>query len=118
MNLRQRQPRIENEPHRRFVAGLPCLICGATNVQAAHIKYADLTIGKPFTGGAMKADDCFVVPLCVGHHDHQHMFGNERDWWKLADIDPIKTALALFAVTGDEARGEMIVSACREQRAA
>lgn len=112
--LRQRQPREENEPHRRFIAGLPCLICGAPDVQAAHVSYPDLTIDKPFTGWG-KADDCFVVPLCVGHHASQHSAGNEREWWELHEIDPIKVALRLFSVTGDHGRGEMIVNASRDR---
>jgi hypothetical protein len=116
--LRQRQPRQENDKHLRFVASMGCLICGARNVQAAHVRYADLSVGKEFCGKQEKPDDKFTVPLCVEHHRTQHSWGSERDWWKLAEIDPIKTALALFAVSGDEARGEMIVSSCREQRAA
>lgn len=117
MNLRQRQPREENEPHRRFVASLGCLICGARNVQAAHVRYADLSVGKEFCGKSEKPDDKFTVPLCVEHHRMQHNWP-ERDWWKLSGIDPIKVALALFAVTGNSERGEFIVSSCREQRAA
>lgn len=117
--LRQRLPREENEPHRRFVASLGCLICGATNTQAAHVRYADLTVGKEYCGKQEKPDDCFVVPLCIGHHSHQHAWhAGERDWWDKAGIDPVKVALRLFSVTGDSARGEAIVSACREQRAA
>lgn len=118
MNLRQRLPRNENEPHRRFVASLGCLICGATNTQAAHVKYADLSVGKEFCGKSEKPDDCFVVPLCVECHRQQHDFGSEFNWWKRRRIDPVKRSLRLYSVTGDSARGEAIVSACREQRAA
>jgi hypothetical protein len=118
MNLRQRMPREHDEKHLRFIASLPCLLCPARDVQAAHVRYADLSVGKPFTGGQTKPDDKFTVPLCCEHNRLQHAWGSERDWWKLAEIDPIKIALALYAVSGDEARGEMIVSSCREQRAA
>lgn len=115
--LRQRLPREENEPHRKFVASLGCLICGATNTQAAHVRYGEPEIGKPQVGLQEKSDDCFVVPLCVAHHAAQHNW-NERDWWAISGIDPIKLALRLYSVTGDYTRGEVIVSACREQRAA
>ncbi len=116
--LRQRQPRQENGPHRRFVASLPCLICAGRDVQCAHVRYADLSIAKPFTGRT-KPDDKYTVPLCCQHHREQHDCEHgERWWWYFHEIDPIKVALALFAVTGDSARGELIVSSCREQRAA
>lgn len=108
--MRQRRPRIENEPHRRFVAGLPCLICGAES-QAAHVSYSDLSIAKPGTGMASKADDCFVVPLCPRHHEAQHHYGREREWWQMHDIDPIKVSLRLFSVSGDQDRGEEIARA-------
>lgn len=113
-----RQPRIENESHRRFIAGLPCLCCGATDVQCAHIKYSEPEIAKRSVGMQEKSDDCFTVPLCVEHHRLQHAWGNEREWWRLFGIDPVKVALRLYSVSGDQARGEMIVSACRAQLAA
>ena len=116
--LRQRMPRVENEPHRRFVASLPCLICGARDVQAAHIRYSDSSVGKPSTGMGQKPDDKYSVPLCVSDHADQHAYGSERYWWKEKYIDPIKVSLALFAVSGDVVQGELIVSSCREQRAA
>lgn len=117
--LRQRQPRFECEPHRRFVASLPCVICGSHDVQAAHIRYGEPEYGKPQVGMAEKSDDCFVVPLCVAHHMHQHHWeGGERDWWNVAQIDAVKLALRLFSVSGDVSRGDTIVRSCREQRAA
>jgi hypothetical protein len=115
--MRQRHPREENEKHRRFIASLPCLICGARDVQAAHVRYADLSVGKEYCGKQEKPDDRFTVPLCIKHHESQHEW-NERNWWKLTGIDPIKVALALYSVSGDQARGEMIVNSCREQCAA
>ena len=115
--LRQRQPREQNEKHLRFVAGLPCVICGSTQVQAAHVRFADLTVGKEYTGKQEKPADKYTVPLCVSHHAQQHRF-DERAWWEMTCIDPVELALALFAVSGDQARGEVIVSSCREQRAA
>ena len=67
---------------------------------------------------AEKPDDKFTVPLCVSHHSEQHAWGDERGWWMKYEIDPIKVALALYAVTGNHERGEMIVRSCREQCAA
>lgn len=110
--MRQRQPRIKEENHLRFIASCPCLICGGTDVQAAHIRFADLTIDKPYTGKGEKPDDKYTVPLCVYHHAAQHKWGNEREWWANTELDPIKVALALYAVSGDQERGEHIVRAC------
>lgn len=118
MSLRQRIPREENEKHRRYISQLPCLLCGSTDVQCAHVRFADLTVGKEYTGKSEKPDDKYTLPICCGHHKHQHDFGDERAWWEMSGIDPVKTALALFAVSGDLSRGEVIISACREQRAA
>lgn len=111
MNLRQRMPRVEDEKHRRFVAGLACVICGREDVQAAHVNFADLSIAKPYRGHGEKSDDCFVVPLCVEHHADQHAYGNERLWWEIYGRDPVKIALRLYSVSGDHARGEQIVHA-------
>ncbi len=112
MNLRQRQPREEDEKHRRFIASLPCLICGSSEVQCAHIKFADLSVGKPFTG-LTKSDDKFTVPLCCDHHSEQHAWGDERGWWMKYEIDPIKLALALYIESGNHERACAILNSCR-----
>jgi len=44
----------------RAVASLPCVECGAENVQAAHRNE-----GK---GMGIKVDDCLTAALCVDHH--------------------------------------------------
>lgn len=118
MNIRQRQPREEDEKHRRFIASLWCVICGAGDVQCAHVRFADLTVGKPFTGGATKPDDKYTVPLCCGCHSRQHAWGDERGWWLKYEIDPIKLALALYCVSGKHDRATEILNSCREQCAA
>lgn len=116
--LRQRQPRERDEKHLRFIASLPCVLCARTDVQAAHVRYPDLTVGKPFTGGATKPDDKFTVPLCCNHHADQHAWGDEHGWWMKYEIDPIKLALALYCVSGDHCRATEILNSCREQCAA
>lgn len=116
--MRQRRPRGEDKEHRRFIASCPCLICGRNDVQCAHISYADLSVGKRFTGMGEKADDKYTVPLCLLHHDAQHRWGNESDWWARHEVDPIKVALALFAVSGNLERAEEIIRSARDQMAA
>ena len=110
MNLRQRQPRQHIASHLQFIRELPCVVCGNNiETQAAHVRMSDLMIAKPFCGIAMKPDDIFTVPLCGAHHDAQHKHGNEREWWKLMELDPVKIALALYVASGDFTRGEQIV---------
>lgn len=112
MSTRQRQPREEDEKHRRFIASCQCVICGASDVQAAHIKFADLSVDKPFTG-LTKSDDKYTVPLCCNHHAAQHAWGDERGWWAKYEIDPVKLALALYIVSGDHERADAILNSCR-----
>lgn len=107
----QRQPRTKLDAHRKFVGRLPCLICfDDTTTEAAHVRYGDPSIGKPQTGLGIKPDDWYVVPLCGDHHRLQHSM-SERAFWSIhaAKLDPVKTALALYAVTGDYERAEQIV---------
>jgi hypothetical protein len=40
--------------------------------------------------------DEFVAPLCRIHHRAVHRVGDERAWWKLVGIDPIKVARNLW----------------------
>ena len=107
--MRQRRARQKDGKHLDFVRSLPCLICGNNiETEAAHVRMADLSVAKPMTGIAIKPDDKYVVPLCGHHHRSQHMM-DERAWW--GSRDPVKIALALYAVSGDHAAGEQIVMA-------
>lgn len=117
--LTQRSPRDKNPAHLAFVRTLPCCICGDnTATEAAHVRMADRTVAKPMTGIAIKPDDRFVNPLCGVHHRHQHEAGNERDWWIMAGIDPVKLALALYSVSGNYEAGLRIIAANCEHVAA
>lgn len=89
-----KQKKIRSEKHRRFIASLPCLKCGDSPCDAAHVR-----IG---TGGGMglKPSDCYAVPLCRKHHQEQHS-GGERTFWgkKLDRLDDLMNAL--YAKSGD-----------------
>ncbi len=72
---------IRSKKHLQFISTKPCVLCGATNVQSAHIRFAGAGMG-------LKPCDSFVVPMCIEHHTEQHRM-NERLFWKLYDKDPI-----------------------------
>jgi len=109
-----RQPRIKNPRHLHFISGLPCLICGInTGVDAAHIRFSDRRVDKRQVGIGEKPDDIWTVPLCRACHTRQHEM-NERQFWRDHGIDPILYALALVVRSGDQAGGERIVSAAKE----
>jgi hypothetical protein len=113
LGIRRKRPRIENAAHLKFIRSLPCLICGThRDVQAAHIRAANPHYGKRGTGLGEKSADHWTVPLCVGHHCLQHR-SNEMEYWTMQAIDPFKVALALFASSGDEEAGELIIKEAR-----
>jgi len=110
----QREPRIELPKHLKFIRQLPCVICGDnTATEAAHVSFGDSRIAKRHKGIGEKTHDFFVVSLCGKHHRAQHDRGDERLFWSMIGIDPILTALALYAFSGNVEKGEQIVAAAR-----
>ena len=105
--LRQRSPRQQDEKHLAFVRSQPCCLpfC-KRQAEAAHLRMANLAIGKEFTG-RVKPDDKFTVPLCPYHHrigiDCQHN-NNEREWWERTGLDPWAIAARLWVESGGAAR--------------
>lgn len=111
--MSQRQPRKHDEAHLKFIRTLPCRICmDDISTEAAHVRCSDISIAKPMTGIATKPHDMFTVPLCSRCHRDQHQH-EEKVWWRHQNIDPVKTALALYVVSGDCERGLEIVRAGR-----
>ena len=108
--MRQRQPRINDEGHRKRVKRLHCCLCGRSPVDATHIRYSDEARGKQNPGLGRKPSDTFVVPLCREHHDQQHR-GNEQDFWAGYDVDPLRLADLLYCNTYDPEILDMIVDA-------
>ena len=87
---------IRDEKHRRFIASLPCLITGASDVQACHVR-------KQNGGGVgLKPSDEFCLPLSCDQHRIQHDCG-EVEFWRphLGYKRATKLARDLYAVTGD-----------------
>ena len=86
--------RIRNRDHLRFVASQPCLVCGRSPSQAHHLRFA-----QPRAMGR-KVSDEFTVPLCATHHHELHMRGNEVEWWKDQQIEPLGIADGLWRTEG------------------
>jgi len=82
--------RIRNREHLRHVASQPCLVCGRAPSQAHHLRFA-----QPRAMGR-KVSDEFTVPLCATHHHELHMRGNELEWWKDKQIEPLSIADELW----------------------
>ena len=82
--------RLRDKDHRQFVAGHPCLVCGRSPADAHHLRFA-----QPRALGR-KVSDEFTVPVCRVHHRELHRHGDEREWWKAIDIDPLPIALKLW----------------------
>ena len=85
-----RHKRIRNKEYRRFIATLPCLVCGRAPSHAHHIRFA-----QPRALG-LKVGDDWIVPLCYTHHRSVHQVGHEQGWWQAKGIDPLAEAERLW----------------------
>jgi hypothetical protein len=93
--------RYRDREHPRPVAKQPCLICGRKPSDPHHLRYL-----QPRALGR-RASDEFAVPLCRVHHRAVHRARDERAWWQVAGIDPIRFARELWNDTRiDEGRME------------
>ncbi|RWD00138.1 MAG: DUF968 domain-containing protein [Mesorhizobium sp.] len=104
----QKRPRKEDGAHLKWLRTLPCVITGTRPVEACHIRYTDAAYGKRPTGGGEKPDDRWCVPMSSAKHREQHD-GSEVAFWERHGIDPLRVALALYNVTGDDEQGELII---------
>jgi hypothetical protein len=86
--------KIRSKKHLQYISQKPCLICGRTDVQSAHIRYAGAGIGQ-------KPCDIFTTPLCLEHHREQHTM-NEKMFWQLYQINPIAKAMGFALESPDK----------------
>lgn len=115
--LRQRSPRVHDAAHLKFVRSQPCSVCGSTRqVEAAHIRFACLAIGKESTGLQEKPSDCWTVSLCAYHHRTgimaQHNIGEEA-FWIMHGRNPFEIAERLWIESGGSDRALIPKSAPR-----
>jgi len=80
-----RSKRVRSQKYLKTLRGSPCLVCGY-GAEAHHIMFAE-----PNAMG-MKVGDNWCVPLCHSCHMKLHRFGDERTWWDLQGVDPVKWA--------------------------
>ena len=92
--LRQKEPRIRDKKRLEWLRTQPCVICKASNTEAAHIRTGSINHDKRETGMAEKPSDIWTVSLCNAHHREQHAAGNELAWWASKGLDPFLTAIA------------------------
>ena len=94
VNLASMKPRrSRDKDHLRFIARQPCTLCGRQPCEAHHLRFAQSrALGR-------RVSDEFTVPLCRVHHRELHRQGDERGWWKTANIDPMPIALKYWQQT-------------------
>ena len=86
---------ISSEKHRRFIASLPCIVCGDnTQVQCCHIR----SIPKLGNIGKGIRDDRFCIPMCFHHHNLQHKIGEFEFFYKF-NINPILLSMKLASIS-------------------
>jgi hypothetical protein len=85
--------RLRDKDHRRFVLRQACLVCGRVPSDPHH-----LTFTQPHALGR-RASDEFIVPVCRVHHRELHRSGDEAEWWRRLNIDPLPVALRLWQHT-------------------
>ena len=83
-----------------FIRGLPCVITGRHDVEAAHLSYAAPKYGHYGRGRGSKAPDRWALPLSNEAHRVQHS-GNEEQFWKATGINPHVLALTIFGLWHD-----------------
>jgi hypothetical protein len=88
-----------DEKHLALIRQLPCLKCGKSPCDAAHVKVAVFEHDKK--PGTPKQDDKWTLPLCHDHHMEQHSQG-ENEFWARLKIDPIGVCLTLKMASGLE----------------
>lgn len=93
MTLRQREPRQKDLKRLAWLRTQPCVICGAINTEAAHIRIGSINHGKRSTGMAEKPSDQWTLALCNAHHREQHSMA-ELSFWSKYDLDPFLLAIS------------------------
>ncbi len=112
----QRQPREKDAAYLDLVRALPCLRCGRSPVQAAHVRMS--ANGEPPVGMGTKPSDSRVLPVCQGCHldvnDSIHRAGEEAFYGELG-IDPLVLAKTLYAAKPDVGAMRLVIHKARRR---
>jgi hypothetical protein len=95
----QKNPRLHDKSYLAWLRLRPCVTCGNSPCDAAHIRSGSLEYNKPPTGMAEKPSDCWAVSLCRSCHNKQHG-QNELAWWSSHGINPFELAISLYRKFG------------------
>jgi hypothetical protein len=93
----QRQPRVRDNAYLAFLRRQPCLKCGKTPSDAAHIRFAPHGSGWRYTGKGEKPDDRRAVPLSRDCHELQHSMSEAHFWSEVLGMDPVQVCADLYA---------------------
>jgi len=85
--------RIRDAAHLKYVASLPCLVCGRNPSHAHHLRFT------LFRSLGRKPSDEWTVPLCPTHHRSLHDAGREGEWWQAKGFDAKAEAERLWRTT-------------------
>jgi hypothetical protein len=100
--------RLRDDAHLRYVATLPCLVCGRAPTQAHHLRFA-----QPRALGR-KVSDEWTVPLCLLHHRALHDVGDEKSWWEAHGIAAETVARELWTGRRDAGSNVIVLDPARE----
>jgi len=89
---------VKNKSYLSWLHDLPCCVCGAVGVDAAHVSMAKPEYGHESRGLRTKVGDRWALPLCRDCHIKQHDQGEWKFWFKR---DPHLLCLILFGIYSD-----------------
>lgn len=97
---------MKSKEYLSYIHTLPCIICGATPVQAHHLlrtpdeideeEACFLIPKKHGRGMGRKSGDEWAIPLCPRHHAELHANGDETRYLQQMGIDGVKAAEKIF----------------------
>ena len=106
----------KNKDYLSFIHTLPCCVTGSRrDIQAAHLSFANPSLGHYGRGRGTKASDRWCLSLSATEHTRQHSM-NEEAFWLETGIDPHILALAIYGLwseLGDDAtaKAEAVINA-------
>lgn len=104
-----KEGRTRSRKHLDWLKTLPCLICGSSPCDPAHVP-------KEQRGSmGMKVSDDQTVPLCRNCHSYQHNVGHKSFWGPNRD-GVLEVANGLFVATGSDKMAIRIIDRFRDHR--